>query len=37
MLQAAYEKHNINYEYVIAQFKDLVVKTLLCVEPHVTQ
>lgn len=37
MLRAAYEKHGINYEYVIAQFKDLIVKTLLCVEPHVTQ
>jgi len=37
MLRAAYEKQGINYEYVIAQFKDLIVKTLLCVEPHVTQ
>ena len=37
MLRAAYEKHGINYEYVIAQFKDLIVKTLLCVEPLITQ
>lgn len=37
MLRAAYEKQNINYDYVFAQCKDLIVKTLLCVEPHVTQ
>ena len=37
MLRAAYEKQGINYEYVIAQFKDLIVKTLLCVEPLITQ
>ena len=36
MLRAEYEKLGINYEYVIAQFKDLIVKTLLTVEPHIT-
>lgn len=37
MLRNAYENKGINYEYVIAQFKDLIVKTLLCVEPIITQ
>ena len=36
MLREAYEKQGINYQYVHAQFKDLIVKTLLCVEPHIT-
>lgn len=32
-LRDAFEKNNINYEYVFAQIKDVVVKTLITVEP----
>ena len=37
MLKEAYAKQGINYQYVHAQFKDLIVKTLMSVEPHITQ
>ena len=37
MLKRAYEKQGINYEYVIANFKDLILKTLLSVETHIVQ
>ena len=36
MLKAAYEKAGINYQYVHAQFKDLIMKTLMSVEPTIT-
>lgn len=34
-LRKAYEDMDINYEYVFAQVKDVIVKTLLSVEPHI--
>ena len=36
MLKDAYAKQGINYQYVHAQFKDIIVKTLMSVEPHIT-
>ena len=36
MLKQCYEKLGINYEYVHAQFKDLIMKTLMSVEPTIT-
>ena len=36
MLKTAYEKAGINYQYVHAQFKDLIMKTLMSVEPTIT-
>ena len=32
-LRKAYEKNGINFQYVMAQFKDLITKTLISVEP----
>ena len=34
-LRKAYEECGINYDYVFAQVKDVIVKTLLSVEPHI--
>jgi tubulin polyglutamylase TTLL4 len=34
-LRKAYEENEINYDYVFAQVKDVIVKTLISVEPHV--
>lgn len=34
-LRKAYEKNGINFQYVMAQFKDLITKTLISVEPHI--
>jgi len=36
MLRACFEKIGINYQYVHAQFKDLIMKTLMSVEPTIT-
>ena len=35
MLRKAFEKQGHNFSYVMAQFKDLIVKTLISVEPHI--
>ena len=34
-LRKAYEKNGINFQYVMAQFKDLITKTLISVEPQI--
>lgn len=34
-LKKAYDERNINYDYVFAQVKDVIVKTLISVEPHI--
>ena len=34
-LRKAYEDNGINYDYVFAQVKDVIVKTLIGVEPHI--
>jgi tubulin polyglutamylase TTLL4 len=34
-LKKAYEENGINYDYVFAQVKDVIVKTLISVEPHI--
>jgi tubulin polyglutamylase TTLL4 len=34
-LRKAYEELGINYDYVFAQVKDVIVKTLISVEPHI--
>lgn len=34
-LRKAYEENEINYDYVFAQVKDVIVKTLISVEPHI--
>lgn len=34
-LRKAYEQRNINFDYVFAQVKDVIVKTLISVEPHI--
>ena len=34
-LKKAYEEKGINYEFVFAQIKDVIVKTLIAVEPHI--
>ena len=34
-LRKAYEESGISYEYVFAQVKDVIVKTLISVEPHI--
>lgn len=34
-LRKAYEENDINYEFVFAQVKDVIVKTLMSVEPHI--
>lgn len=35
MLRKAFEKQGHNFSYVFAQFKDLIIKTLISVEPHI--
>ena len=34
-LRRAYQKQGLNFSYVMAQFKDLIIKTLISVEPHI--
>lgn len=34
-LRKAYEQRDINFDYVFAQVKDVIVKTLISVEPHI--
>jgi tubulin polyglutamylase TTLL4 len=34
-LRKAYEQNDISFDYVFAQVKDVIVKTLISVEPHV--
>jgi tubulin polyglutamylase TTLL4 len=34
-LRAAFEEQDINYDYIFAQIKDVIVKTLICVEPAI--
>lgn len=35
MLRKAYEERGINYDFVFSQIKDVIVKTLITVEPHI--
>lgn len=35
MLRKAYLKQGLNFNYVQAQWKDLIIKTLISVEPHI--
>lgn len=35
MLKKAFDKQGLNFSYVMAQFKDIIIKTLLSVEPHI--
>ena len=35
-LKKAYDQRGVNYDYVFAQVKDVILKTLIAVEPHVT-
>ncbi len=34
-LRQAFEERNLNYDFVFAQMKDVIVKTLITVEPHI--
>lgn len=34
-LRDAFDKQGINYDYVFAQIKDVILKTLICVEPEI--
>ena len=34
-MRRAYEDNGINFEIVYAQLKDVIVKTLISVEPHI--
>lgn len=34
-LKRAYEENGISYDYVFSQVKDVIVKTLISVEPHI--
>lgn len=34
-LKKAYEENGINYDFVFSQVKDVIVKTLISVEPHI--
>jgi tubulin polyglutamylase TTLL4 len=34
-LRKAYEENGINYDFVFAQVKDVILKTLISVEPHI--
>lgn len=34
-MRKAYDKMGINYDFVFAQIKDVILKTLISVEPHI--
>jgi hypothetical protein len=35
MLRKAFDKRGINYDNVFAHIKDVIIKTLISVEPHI--
>ena len=37
MLKNAYQKRGINYEYVFAHIKDVIIKTLISVEADINE